>query len=236
MRISPYALAALGLFVSSANAQQFLPVCTLPSSTVQAVQSQLATVVQAADHNGGLLSPNLMWSAIVDRNGTLCSVIKSGDAFPYSRAIAIAKAETANGFSNSKIALSTANLYGPSLPGGSLFGLNNTNPFNSFDNALVPGPGLGTGVGFNPGGVATFGGGVALYSGGQVIGGLGVSGDTACADHAIAFRMRRAAGFDGTPGAVGADNISYYPLGATVATLNPLLFSHPHCTLNDITP
>jgi uncharacterized protein GlcG (DUF336 family) len=29
----------------------------------------------------------------------------------------------------------------------------------------------------------TFGGGVALYQGGKVIGGLGVSGDSSCADH-----------------------------------------------------
>ena len=128
-----------------------------------------------------------MWSAIVDRQGVLCSVINSNnDPWPGSRDIAIAKATTANGFSNSALALSTANLYGPTQPGGSLYGLNNSNPFNPWFNPQ------NTGIGFVPGGIITFGGGVALYQSGKVIGGLGVSGDTSCADHAIAYRMRAA--------------------------------------------
>ena len=203
--------------------------CSLPSSTVQAVQGKLAAVVQMADHNGGLFSPNMMWSAVVDRHGVLCSVIKSGDAWPGSRAIAIAKAETANDFSNFKFALSTAMLYGPTQPGGSLYGLNNSNPFNPFFNAIAQGGGPGTGVGGNPGGIITFGGGVALYSGGQVIGGLGVSGDTSCADHAIAYRMRHLAGLDGTP---NSDNIVYYPAGH----VDPTQFAQPHCGASDVTP
>ena len=101
--------------------------------------------------------------------------------------------------------------------------MNNSNPFNSELQAQ------GSGIGKVPGGIITFGGGVALYSGGQVIGGLGVSGDTACADHAIAFRMRRLAGLDGTP---TADNIVY--LGSAEL---PHDVGHPHCFLgHDITP
>ncbi|HEY4043849.1 MAG TPA: heme-binding protein, partial [Rhodopila sp.] len=53
-----------------------------------------------------------------------------------------------------------------------------------------------TGIGYVVGGIITFGGGVALYSDGKVIGGLGVSGDTSCADHAISYRMRHLAGLD----------------------------------------
>ena len=164
------------------------------------LQSKLAIVVNNPDKNGGLFSPSLMWSAVVDREGVLCSVIRSDpDAWPGSRSIAIAKASTANDFSNSKLALSTANLYSftqpandlttpnpvTTFPAGSLYGLNNSNPFNP---EFQP---QGTAVGGVPGGIITFGGGVALYSNGQVIGGLGVSGDTACADHAIAYRMRQ---------------------------------------------
>jgi uncharacterized protein GlcG (DUF336 family) len=163
-----------------------------------------------------------MWSAIVDRVGTLCSVIVTGDAWPGSRAIAIAKATTANGFSNDALALSTANLYSPTQPGGSLYGLNNSNPFNP---AFQP---QGTGIGYVPGGIITFGGGVALYSGGKVIGGLGVSGDTSCADHAISYRMRHLAGLDGTP---SNDNIVYIPAGS-----EPSGFEQPHCGATDITP
>src|SRR3984885_7297858 len=184
--------------------------CQISSDIVSNLQAQLATVVQEKDQNGGLFSPNRMWSAVVDRVGTLCSVIVTGDAWPGSRAIAIAKATTANGFSNDALALSTANLYSPTQPGGSLYGLNNSNPFNP---RFLP---QGTGIGFVPGGDITFGGGVALYSGGQGIGGLGVSGDTSCADHAISFRMRKLAALDAVPSGVApdnTDNIIYAPAG-----------------------
>ncbi len=189
--------------------------CSLSPSIIHKVQGQLKPVTQLPDQNGGIFKPNRMWSAVVDRDGRLCSIINTdatnGDAWPGSRAIAIAKAETANDFSNSALALSTANLYAPTQPGGSLFGLNNSNPFNPvFNDNSVPA------IGEVPGGIITFGGGVALYSGGQVIGGLGVSGDSSCADHAIAYRMRAAAGFGSVPGGVApgnTDNIIYAPLG-----------------------
>src|SRR5579863_2044245 len=183
--------------------------CNISATVVNNLQSKLAIIVKAPDANGGLFSPNLMWSAVVDRRGVLCSVIRSDpDAWPGSRSIAIAKAATANNFSNSQLALSTAMLYsftqpanaGPApggFPAGSLYGLNNSNPFNpDFQEQ-------GSGLREVPGGIITFGGGVPLYSGGKVIGGLGVSGDTACADHAIAFRMRKLAGLDSTPGGNG---------------------------------
>jgi uncharacterized protein GlcG (DUF336 family) len=216
------------------NQQQSSQACSIPPATVQLVQSELAKVVVLPDGNGGIFQPNLMWSAVVDRHGILCSVIVTGDAWPGSRAIAIAKAETANDFSNLKQALSTANLYGPTQPGGSLYGLNNSNPFNPFYNEITTGTGDGTGVGQNPGGIITFGGGVALYANGQVIGGLGVSGDSSCADHAIAFRMRKLAGLNGVPAGVApdnTDNIIYAPLGT-----QPTGFQQPHCFPSDLTP
>lgn len=73
-----------------------------------------------------LFTPKVMSAAIVDREGRLCAVVKTGDAWPGSRAIAIAKAWTANDCSNDKLALSTAQLYGATIPQGSLFGLNNS--------------------------------------------------------------------------------------------------------------
>ena len=210
--------------------------CNIDATLVQKIQKQLLTVV--TQNNGGLFSPNRMWSAVVDRNGVLCSVVRnSADAWPGSRSIAIAKASTANDFSNNQLALSTANLYsftqpansnssGITFPAGSLYGLNNSNPFNP---AFQP---QGTGAGQVPGGIITFGGGVPLYRNGQVIGGLGVSGDTACADHAIAFRMRKAVGLDGTPGGAGSDNIVYLNVGEL-----PHDLGHPHCKVGtDITP
>ncbi len=202
------------------------PGCSLSSKVVAGVQSQLAVVVQLT--NGGIFHPNRMWSAVVDRQGRLCSVIVIGDAWPGSRAIAIAKASTATDFSNDALALSTANLYSATQPGGSLYGLNNSNPFNP--NFLQQ----GTGTGRVPGGIITFGGGVALYSGGEVIGGLGLSGDSACADHVIAYRMRRNAGLDGIPSGVGfngTDNIDYL-----APNQPPTGFKHPHCFPQDIAP
>lgn len=210
--------------------------CTIPSQVIKNLQAKLANVVNLPDANGGLFKPNRMWSAVVDREGTLCSVIRSDtDAWPGSRSIAIAKASTANDFSNDKTALSTANLYSftqpantavaTTFPAGSLYGLNNSNPFNPDFQAQ------GSGISKVPGGIITFGGGVPLYVGGQVIGGLGVSGDTACADHAIAFRMRRLAGLDGTP-PPGSDNIVYLAPGEL-----PHDVAHPHCFIgHDITP
>ena len=220
------AVSLLALLPTASNAD----VCSIPATTVNALQAKLAIVV--TENNGGLFSPNRMWSAIVDRTGRLCSVITSSpDAWPGSRSIAIAKASTANDFSNNKLALSTANLYAPTQPGGSLYGLNNSNPFNP---AFQP---QNSGIGFVPGGVITFGGGVALYQSGQIIGGLGVSGDTSCADHAISYRMRKAAGLDSIPGGVapggaaGTDNIIYAAMGTT-----PTGFEHPHCLATDVTP
>ena len=218
-------IASLG----SAHAQIPLgQACKVPNAIVNQLQAQLAIVVNLSDDNGGLFKPNLMWSAIVDRSGHLCSVIKTGDAWPGSRAIAIAKAATANDFSNVKLALSTTNLYGPTQPGGSLYGLNNSNPFNP---AIEPEK---TGIGQVPGGIITFGGGMALYWNGEVIGGLGVSGDSSCADHAIAFRMRKLAGLDAIPSGVApdnTDNIIYATPGK-----KPTGFEQPHCFASDLTP
>ncbi|MDB5395005.1 MAG: hypothetical protein JWM91_2511 [Rhodospirillales bacterium] len=200
--------------------------CGIPQSTVSSIQAQLAEVVSLK--NGGIFAPNRMWSAVVDRQGRLCSVIVVGDAWPGSRAIAIAKANTANGFSNDALSLSTANLYAGTQPGGPLYGLNNSNPFNPFFLSQ------GSGIGDVPGGVITFGGGVPLYSGGKVIGGLGVSGDSACADHVIAYRMRRNVKLDGIPAGVGfnaTDNIDY-----AAPNQQPAGFQHPHCFASDIDP
>ena len=56
------------------------------------------------------------------------------------------------------------------------------------------------------GGVITFGGGLALYDGKSVVGALGVSGDTSCADHNVAWRVRQALGLDKVPAGVGPDH------------------------------
>jgi len=72
------------------------------------------------------------------------------------------------------------------------------------------------------GGSIAFGGGVPLYKGKTRVGGLGVSGDTACADHEIAKRIRHLAQLDPEKGEF-ADDIVY-----TVAD-GPSPFAHPLC-------
>lgn len=74
----------------------------------------------------------------------------------------IAKAHTANAFSNDLLPLLTAQLYTFAQPGHSLFGLNNSNPFEPKFLALPAGSG-----GSNrqvARGIITFGGGVPLYN------------------------------------------------------------------------
>ena len=72
---------ALGLVISTPTlaqqGQQGQQQCNISSNVVNSLQSKLAAVVKSADANGGLFSPNLMWSAVVDRQGVLCSVIRS---------------------------------------------------------------------------------------------------------------------------------------------------------------
>ena len=125
------------------------------------------------------------WAAVVDRSGLVCAIAYSGpmvDAqWPGSRLIAAEKANTANGLSLDQMALSTANLYAPAQPGGSLYGLVTTHPINTA--AAYAGSPADFGSAKDPlvgkpiGGVVVFGGGLALYNEGKVVGGLGASGD-----------------------------------------------------------
>ncbi|MBM4258852.1 MAG: heme-binding protein [Deltaproteobacteria bacterium] len=162
-----------------------------------------------------------MWGAIVDRSGQICSVAVSQNdstqAWPGSQAIAKAKAYTANAFSLDALALSTARLYTFVQPGHSLYGLNHSNPF---DPKSLSSP--NTDKGQTVGGIITFGGGVPLYDNGKIVGGLGISGDTACADHEIAKRVRELANLE-PPGGNLVDDITYS--GADGATP----FTHPLC-------
>jgi hypothetical protein len=68
-------------------------------------------------------------------------------------------------------------------------------------------------VGGKIGGVNVFGGGLALYTtDGMLIGALGVSDDSSCAEHNIVWKTRDMLGLDNIPGGVsltGDDNIIY---------------------------
>src|SRR5207245_8702820 len=132
-----------------------------------------------------------------NRDGVVCAIAFTGDdrgsQWPGSRVIAAQKASTANAFSLAKFALSTANLYAAVQPGGSLFGLQESNPVDTSvaygGNAAQYGLSNDPMVGRKIGGINVFGGGLALYnSAGVLVGGLGVSGDTSCTDHIVAWK------------------------------------------------
>jgi uncharacterized protein GlcG (DUF336 family) len=172
---------------------------------------------------GGLNHGKAMWGALVNRKGELCALAVSTEdapaSWPGSRAIAIAKAFTANGFSTDTVPLSTARLYTLAQPGHSLWGLASGNPLNPL--CLGGADDTTTGIGRVCGGTIVFGGGVPLYKGQTRLGGLGVSGDTACADHEISKRVRQAAGL--APAGLPSDEIVY----ASVDGPSP--FAHPFC-------
>ncbi|HUI58968.1 MAG TPA: heme-binding protein [Steroidobacteraceae bacterium] len=91
-------------------------------------------------------------------------------------------------------------------------------------------------VGHRIGGVNVFGGGLALYnSKGVLIGAIGVSGDTSCADHNIAWRTRHTLNLDFVPSGVspkGDDNINY--MGLVPVPSVPNDFSHPICKIGGV--
>ncbi len=187
----------------------------LPSHSV--LKKVLQEVVREA--NGGF-SLN-MWATVVDRDGTVRAVVFSGenrgDQWPGSRVISAQKANTANAFSLPELALSTANLFSATQPGGSLYGLQHSNPVNT--EAAYGGSSENIGTEADPmigkkiGGVNVFGGGLALYNqAGELIGAVGVSGDSSCADHNIAWKVRHALQLDYVPAGVSPtkdDNIVY---------------------------
>ncbi len=178
-----------------------------------ALKAALKSAVQASG-NGGLGFN--MWATVVANDGTVCAVAFSGTAYTdqwlASRVISAQKASTSNGLSlatvsgastNGNFAFASGNLYSPDREGGSLLGLQFSNPVstaNAYQQGGIPGSvpnaaNFGTAsdpmIGQPIGGINVFGGGLALYdTGGNKIGGLGVSGDTSCTDHMVAWRTR----------------------------------------------
>lgn len=224
-----YAVAITSVLACSTGALQAQPGFPQPNSCgslpgYSALKSALDAAVSA--ETSGL--NNQMWATIVDRDGIVCAVafsgVNRGAQWPGSRAISAQKANTANAFSldassssggsgqANGLALSTANLYSAVQPGGSLFGLQESNPVNA--EVAYQGPSSSYGTAFDPmvgqkiGGVNVFGGGLALYAGPatppptsaaaveHIVGGVGVSGDTSCADHFIGWRVRHNLGLD----------------------------------------
>lgn len=206
------------------------------------LQAALATAQGQANGGFGLE----MWATVVNRDGIVCAVAFTGghraDQWPGSRVISAQKANTANAFSLPGLALSTANLYTAVQPGGSLAGLQESNPVNVDvayrGNAGNYGRPNDPMVGGKIGGINIFGGGLALYEeSGRLLGGLGVSGDSSCADHNIAWRVRHTLDLDSVPGGVSGDaarpdNIVYdiTPQAGQMPGVSAGGWGHPACS------
>jgi uncharacterized protein GlcG (DUF336 family) len=188
--------------------------------------TDLREALATADQDDTTGLNNHYWAVVVNREGTVCAVAYSGQQrdsqWLLSRQIAAAKAFTANGLSLDGAPISSGQLYAwvqPGAPAVPLFGLAAGNPVSAEDAYKGPYQQFGTShdpmIGLRVGGTITFGGGLGLFAGSNAIGGLGLSGDTACADHSTAWRLREA--LDLAPSA-GDDRIT---LDNTTG--------HPHC-------
>jgi len=224
-----------------------ISLCQLPVAEAQSNgcsklpnHEQLRSVLQSVvkdgqQKNGGM--GNQEWAVIVDRDGIVCDVVFSGNdrsqEWPGSRMIAAEKANTANGVSGPDFALSTANIFYASQPGQSLYSLATSQPPNpnaAFGDPTTFGTENDPMVGKAVGGIIVFGGGLALYSGkGQILGALGLSGDTSCADHVMAWKVRHKLNLDAVPMGVSPehnDNMiqDIQPDGKSASG-----FGHPTC-------
>jgi len=240
-----WAIGACGDDDTITGPPSFDPVAVVTHEQLKAALLQAVGVSDdgVPDGNAGL---NLnMWATVVDTAGVVVAVVYSGtgegDQWQGSRIISAQKANTAMNFSLDAayagfggLALSTANLYTATQPGGSLFGLQEANPINedvayggNIANYGAPSDYM---VGKRIGGTNVFGGGFPLYdAAGNLVGAVGVSGDTSCADHAIGWKTRFYLNLDNVPAGVapsGTDNIIYDIDGGGVSASG---FGHPHC-------
>jgi len=240
-----WGIGACGDDNSITGPPSFNPVAVVTHDQLKAALMQAVDVNAdgVPDGNAGL---NLnMWATVVDTAGVVVAVVYTGtgegDQWQGSRIISAQKANTAMNFSLDAayagfggLALSTANLYTATQPGGSLFGLQEANPINqdvayggNIDNYGTASDYM---VGKRIGGTNVFGGGFPLYNAaGNLVGAVGVSGDTSCADHNIGWKTRFYLGLANVPAGVapsGTDNIIYDIDGSGVSASG---FGHPHC-------
>lgn len=228
-------LSSILISTSAMAANSACPTLAMPLATAlkQAVNQE-----KAADPDGVIGFGLNMWATVVAPDGRVCEVAYSGGTaiqgqWLASRVISAQKAFTAVSLSLSSgnpfgFAISSANLYTATQPGGSLFGLQHSNPVapaNAYgDKINSAGANVGptdTGLYGTPkdpmvgqviGGINVFGGGLALYqSASNKVGGVGVSGDTSCADHMVAWRLRRLIGLDKLSGVGGPTGDSSFP-------------------------
>lgn len=133
----------------------------------------------------GKKQPTRMHIVVVDRGGRVVGQRSMADAWVGSIAIARSKAYTALAFSSNENALTTRSLGPLTQPGGPLWNIGNSNRAE--------------------GGLIEFPGGMPLYANGELIGGIGVSGDGVEQDENVA--EAGAKGFE-APKAIRIDTVT----------------------------
>ncbi len=188
-----------------------------------------------------------MWATVVNRDGQVCAVAFTGadrgSQWPGSRVISAQKANTANAFSLPGLALSTANLYSAPCRRAAVFlgfstAIRSTRSWRTPGRRGLPARRTIRWSMSGPGGVNVFGGGLALYNAaGTLVGAIGVSGDSSCADHNIAWRTRNLLRLDYVPGGVSGDttrpdNIVYdiTPQAGQQEGVSASGWGHPACS------
>jgi uncharacterized protein GlcG (DUF336 family) len=235
-------LAGLTLaLLSSVIATQANAACSdFTYSTLQNIANNVVRATAPAANTNGTGGFGLnMWATVVDETGKVCEVVNTGtkgdkagnSQWLGSRVISAQKANTANAFSLDGVSISTGALYAAVQPGGSLYGLQESNPVDAAGaysgNPISYGTAVDALRGKRVGGVNVFGGGIALYKAGKKVGAIGVSGDTSCTDHAFAWKMREALGM--APVSLAAD---FEKL--TLTDSFGALGDHPHCANDSV--
>jgi len=216
-------------------------------------------LVQVVDMNDSGGSGHLPWLVEMDATGTVCAVVsylssESGADVTTNmsgighRILAAHKANTSAMFSHDAIALSSANFYALTLPGGQMYGMNfPSSPLDVLNGrdpktwGTVKDPMIGKKVG----GFTVMAGGLPLYSTDKhKVGAIGISGSTFCSAHTIAWKIRErladgAFAVKNVPGGVAngyKNDALIQDLSATNAPgtsfSSPSGFGHPVCSGN----
>ena len=163
--VSVAVMLAAGLFVaakapvSSLSADEITKILDNAEAAAKKEESLLRVNAE------GKKQPTRMHIVVVDRGGRLVGQRSMADAWVGSIAIAKSKAYTALCFSSNENALTTRTLGALTQPGGPLWNIGNSNRQD---------------------GLIEFPGGMPLYRNGELVGGIGVSGDGVEQDENVA--------------------------------------------------
>ena len=182
--VSVAVMLAAGLFVaakapvSSLSADEITKILDNAEAAAKKEESLLRVNAE------GKKQPTRMHIVVVDRGGRVVGQRSMADAWVGSIAIARSKAYTALAFSSNENALTTRTLGPLTQPGGPLWNIGNSNRQD---------------------GLIEFPGGMPLYRNGELVGGIGVSGDGVEQDENVA--EAGAKGFD-APKSIRVDTVT----------------------------